>query len=91
MTGFIATEPDLDYDRLPMFLIDCRTRKGNSGSPVIAHRDPGPHLMDDGTMTIWGTPVHRMMGIYSGRMNEESDIGMVWKASALQELIESIK
>jgi len=33
VTGFIASEPELDY---PHFLIDCRTRKGQSGSPVIA-------------------------------------------------------
>ncbi|WP_397517277.1 trypsin-like peptidase domain-containing protein [Rhizobium ruizarguesonis] len=37
-TGFIASEPDTDFENLPTFLIDCRTRKGQSGSPVIAYR-----------------------------------------------------
>jgi hypothetical protein len=27
-------------------------------------------------------------GVYSGRINEESDLGFVWKASALREIID---
>lgn len=37
-TGFVASEPDIDYNDLPIFLIDCRSRPGQSGSPVIAYR-----------------------------------------------------
>lgn len=33
----IATEPDLDYDEFPRFLIDTATREGMSGAPVIAY------------------------------------------------------
>ncbi|WP_428910707.1 hypothetical protein [Niallia sp. Krafla_26] len=45
---------------LPLLLIDhCRSRQGQSGSPVIAYR-------------------------------KESDLGLVWKASAIKELIDSI-
>ncbi len=34
-TGHIASDPDLDYDGRPAFLIDATTRGGMSGSPVI--------------------------------------------------------
>ncbi|MFT4044722.1 MAG: serine protease [Gordonia sp. (in: high G+C Gram-positive bacteria)] len=44
--GTIATEPDVAYNDQPAFLVDARTRAGQSGSPVIAHYRPGtmvPH------------------------------------------------
>ena len=34
-TGFVASNPALDFEGLPVFLIDCRARKGQSGSPVM--------------------------------------------------------
>jgi hypothetical protein len=30
-TGFIATEPEIDYNNQPTFLIDCLARPGQSG------------------------------------------------------------
>ncbi len=33
-TGFIASEPSENFEKLPAFLIDCRGRSGQSGSPV---------------------------------------------------------
>jgi hypothetical protein len=30
-----------------------------------------------------------MLGVYSGRINEESDLGKVWKVPALREIIAS--
>ena len=33
--GSIASEPAIDQQRLPRFLINCRTAEGMSGSPVI--------------------------------------------------------
>jgi len=35
-TGFMASEPEFDLDGQPKFLIDCRSRPGQSGSAVIA-------------------------------------------------------
>jgi hypothetical protein len=35
------------------------------------------------------SPPETFLGVYSGRINEESDLGYVWKASALRELIEA--
>ena len=51
-TGFIATEPELPHDKLPLFLIDCRGRPGQSGSPVIAYRAGGPVPMTNGLMAM---------------------------------------
>lgn len=89
-TGFMASEPDVDFDGKPLFLVDCRTRPGQSGSAVIAHRNGGGVAMRDGGMTMFSGPVTRFLGIYSGRINEQSDLGLVWKASALAELIATI-
>lgn len=35
--GTIATEYEFDYDELPRYLIDARTRPGQSGSPVFVY------------------------------------------------------
>jgi S1-C subfamily serine protease len=89
-TGFIASEPDIDFDNKPAFLIDCRSRQGQSGSPVNAYRGVGVVGMRDGSSSVFGTPVSRLLGIYSGRINEQSDLGIVWKISAVSDLIRSI-
>lgn len=90
-TGFLASEPAVDFDDLPVQLIDCRTRPGQSGSPVIAHRNGGMVALDDGSSVAYTGPVARFLGIYSGRINKESDIGIVWKASAIHQLLASLQ
>lgn len=89
-TGFMASEPDIDFNELPVFLIDCRSRQGQSGSAVIAHRSGGGVAMQGGGTAIFAGPVTKLLGIYSGRINTESDLGIVWKASALKELVDNI-
>lgn len=89
-TGFMASEPDINYEDLPVFLIDCRSRQGQSGSAVIAYRSGGMVAMQDGGSAAFSGPVTKFLGIYSGRINTESDLGIVWKASAIQELVASI-
>jgi len=88
-TGFVASEPDFDHNELPVFLIDCRARRGQSGSPVIFHRDGGAIAMKGGSTLLAGT-VTQLLGVYSGRINEKSDLGMVWKTTAIQELVSSV-
>lgn len=68
VSGAVASEPALDYDGLPIFLVDARTRPGQSGSPVLSEQG-------------------NILGVYSGRIHEESDLGMVWKASVVLELV----
>lgn len=86
-TGFLASEPNLET---PVFLIDCRSRPGQSGSPVIAYRNGGAVAMQSGGSAMFGCPVYKFLGIYSGRINSESDLGIVWKTSAIKELLDSI-
>lgn len=77
--GTIATEPELDFDGLPRFLIDSRTRQGQSGSPVLAYYSGGAVPMADGSTAIMGGPMEQFLGVYSGRINDQSDLGYVWK------------
>jgi hypothetical protein len=89
-TGFVASEPAVNYNDLPVFLIDCRSRPGQSGSAVIAYRSGGMVALEDGSSAVYNGPVTRFLGVYSGRVNEQSDLGFVWKAQALSELVDSI-
>lgn len=89
-TGFVASEPEVNYEDLPIILVDCRGREGQSGSPVLAYRASGTATMSDGAFAVNGTPLQRFIGIYSGRVNRESDLGRVWKASAIAELIQTL-
>lgn len=88
-TGFLASEPDIDFRDLPLMLVDCRTREGQSGSAVIAYRSGGAVSMEDGSTAIINGPTQRFLGCYSGRVNKESDLGLVWKASAVKEIVDA--
>lgn len=90
-TGFVASEPEIDLNDLPKFLIDCRSRPGQSGSPVIAYRSGGMVAMEDGSSAAFGGPVTRFLGIYSGRIHPESDLGIVWKASVIRQIADAVK
>lgn len=89
-TGFVASEPALDFSELPVLLIDCRTRPGQSGSPVVAFRNVEWVALEDGGKSMFREPVSRLVGIYSGRIRKDSDIGMVWKAEAIRQLVRTL-
>ena len=93
-SGSVATDPDLDMvindETLPAFLIDSRTRQGQSGSPVIYYSDAGIDLHYKGGRAMWGDPFMKEIGIYSGRIDKESDLGYVWKWKVIKEIIESV-
>ena len=86
-----ASDPDLDLyiqgEQLPAFLIDAKTRQGQSGSPVIFYNEQGM-VRRNGGFSIYGSPITQEIGIYSGRINAESDLGYVWKWSLLSGIIE---
>jgi hypothetical protein len=79
----------IDCDGLPYSWVDARTRTGQSGSPVVAVRISDLTITNlDGSITFLGAlPEVRLVGVYSGRMNAESDLGRVWKLAALKELL----
>ena len=92
-TGTIASDPDLNIEingeQVPAFLVDAKTRKGQSGSPVIYYNDMGLDKDLNG-ISLYGGPVWHEIGIYSGRINKESDLGFVWKWSVISEIIQNI-
>ena len=90
VSGFLASELSENYLGLPIQLVDSRTRVGQSGSPVFAYRAGGLLPTSVGTSSLLDGPVGKFLGIYSGRIDKDSDIGMIWKASALDELIQSL-
>jgi hypothetical protein len=85
--GTIASEIDFDFEDLPCFLVDGRTRTGQSGSPVLLYRI-GSYLREDGGLSLGGGEMERLVGVYSGRINAQSDLGRVWKVSALLEILD---
>ena len=85
-TGHIASDPDLDYDARPVFLIDATTRGGMSGSPVIL-RLHGGYTTTRGSIVMNGMPATRFLGIYSGRIHSDAEIGRVWRPAAIEKIL----
>ena len=86
-TGYIASDPEIDYEGLPVFLIDCRTRSGQSGSPVISEFRKGEMVYYEEKHFFPLITQTYFLGVYSGRININSDIGVVWKAETVREII----
>lgn len=83
-TGHIATDYHIDWNNLPLFYIDATTRKGMSGSPVMSIKDGLCHFERNNIMS--GRFI-RFMGVYSGRIDETTEIGKVWKPNVLIDII----
>ena len=87
--GAIASEPIADWAGLPRFLVDARTRPGQSGSPVVLHSASG--VTNDGRGITLGTgPSTQLVGVYSGRINAQSDLGIVWKAHVIGQILAQV-
>lgn len=85
--GTIASEPEIQFGELPRFVIDSRTRTGMSGSPVVMFAASGTFHPSGGGTAVAGGPVQQFLGVYSGRISPESDLGYVWHASVLREIL----
>lgn len=85
--GYIASEPDFDIAELPIFLIDCRSRPGQSGSPVYGQFRPGHIVNYKGEEYTAKKEMYYFLGVYSGRLRSDSDLGLVWKRSCIEELV----
>ena len=85
--GFIASEPDVDVSGLPVFLIDCKSRPGQSGSPVFAHFRAGAVVEHEGRTFQAKKSMNYFVGVYSGRLRSDSDLGLVWKRRCIEELV----
>lgn len=85
--GSIAAEPYLDQP----YFVDAATRKGMSGSPIVA-RHSGIFGLDGGKFnsdTIIGT-VEKFIAVYSGRVGDDAlgfQLGKAWQASVLADIL----
>jgi len=87
-TGHIASEPEIDYRNQPLFLIDATTRGGMSGSPVVLRLNGG-YKKKDGTESLVHSGISTLfMGVYSGRIPKDSEIGLVWRPHLIKEIIQ---
>lgn len=85
-TGHIASDPDIDFSPgRPAFLIDATTRSGMSGSPVIIRTHSW--TKQNGAEVIGGVRTTKFMGIYSGRIHKDSEVGRVWRPFVLREIL----
>jgi S1-C subfamily serine protease len=79
-TGHIASDPELNYDNKPIFLIDATTRGGMSGSPVVLRLTGGFRQNNGNRMIAMAGTSTKFLGVYSGRImlsDGSSEIGFV--------------
>ena len=89
--GTVASNPIFPYyadgNAYPLWLIDARTRKGQSGAPVIRHRPPRAIVLrNDGQPGSSPYPDSDLLRVYSGRTSDESDLGFVWALDIVDEI-----
>ncbi|OJX19493.1 MAG: hypothetical protein BGO82_07125 [Devosia sp. 67-54] len=92
--GTIASDPSFDIDDLPKLVVDTATRKGMSGSVVLArHTVFGQSIpKKDGTMSepyVWAKR-DIVLGIYSGRIGSgemDAQLGIVWRRSVIDQTV----
>jgi S1-C subfamily serine protease len=84
ITGHLASDLEVDYQGKPVFLVDANTTKGMSGAPVVARRIPFRQTTA-GALAMGAAT--RFLGIYSGRMDDRLNIGMVWKVKVIEEIL----
>lgn len=94
--GTIASEPIIEIDNLPKYLVDTATRSGMSGSPVIMQRH-GIHGYEGKKLIgkeMFGL-IRLFAGVYSGRIGSEDNfltqLGIVWKPHVIEEIIRGMK
>jgi len=88
-TGHIASEPELNYNNEPLFLIDATTRGGMSGSPVVLRLSGDYKMKSGGRMLSSGGRRTLFLGVYSGRLPGDTEIGRVWRPHLINEIIET--
>ena len=106
-TGHVASEPSVDFNDLPTFLVDVSAFPGMSGSPVLAVAN-GIYESEDGTMH--SGRVLKLLGIFSAmpivREKKAAEVngltetqtteinlqlGYVWKAALIADLAKTYR
>lgn len=106
-TGHVASEPSVDFNDLPTFLVDVSAFPGMSGSPVLAVAN-GIYESEDGAMR--SGRVLKLLGIFSAmpvvREKKPADVnglnetqtteinlqlGYVWKAALIADMAKTYR
>lgn len=84
-SGSIASDPDVNYDGSPEFLIDATGRPGMSGSPVYSRRI-GSFMDSAGNEVVRPGITDKFLGVFAGSIRSDPEVGRVWKASVVQDI-----
>lgn len=88
----VATSPQLGWNRQKQFLVDCASREGMSGAPVI-YRNKSRSVQRGNTRFMGIPPSSMFCGVYVGRQGKVSDfeaqIGTVWQGVLVDEIIDA--
>jgi hypothetical protein len=92
-TGHVASEPQVDFQGKPAFLVDVSAFPGMSGSPVLAVANG---VYEDEREVMRSGRVVRLLGVFSampvmrsqtpGQGDISLQLGYVWKASLIADL-----
>jgi hypothetical protein len=92
-TGHVASEPQVDFQGKPAFLVDVSAFPGMSGSPVLAVANG---VYEDESQVMRTGKVLRLLGVFSampvmrsqtpGQSDISLQLGYVWKASLIADL-----
>jgi S1-C subfamily serine protease len=87
LTGTVASDlANRPYRKY--FLVDSRTKPSCSGSLVVLKINGASLNFPGGKLDNQGNTIHTL-GIYSGRIKDELDIGIVWHWNTVEQLLES--
>ncbi|GAB2877697.1 hypothetical protein GCM10027093_11250 [Paraburkholderia jirisanensis] len=85
----VASSPELGK-RVSQFLVDCASREGMSGAPVVSYNRLG--FSKSQTAFPVGMPTTVFRGIYTSRVGKtddfEAQIGTVWQRHVVDEIID---
>lgn len=89
--GYVASEPSVRHAGRPALLIDSRTRSGQSGSPVLRRITPSDVVWAESGDTLHHeADVSELVGVYSGRTDRTSDLGIVYLAEAISRVVATL-
>jgi len=87
--GTVASDPDVNFNERPMFIVDTTSRPGMSGSPVYAVRT-GAYRSAAGELQMATNGVAtKFLGVYS-EQNVNAELGGVWKAEVVVAIYDSL-
>lgn len=89
-SGHLASDYSLNWNGKKIFLVDATTREGMSGSPVFFVNN-GVVKSSNGNLYTSDKQFIVLLGIYSGRIEDDIEIGRVWKIDYINDFAEIIR